>query len=44
MGGSGVRNSKSVEKYEITVLEGGRELTQKAGSAETSGEAEDIGF
>lgn len=44
MGGSGVRNLKSVEKFEITVLEGGRELTQKAGSSETSGGAEDIGF
>lgn len=44
MGGSGVRNSKSVEKFEITVLEDGRELTQKAGSSEVSGEAEDIGF
>lgn len=26
MGGSGVRNLKSMEKFEITVLEGGREL------------------
>lgn len=35
---------RSEEKFEIVILESGRELPQEAGSSEAPGEAEDIAF
>lgn len=42
MGGGGVGDLRSVEKFEIVVLESGRQLTQEAESSEALGEAEDV--
>ena len=42
MGGGGVGDLRSVEKFEIAVLESGRELTQEAEGAEALGEAKDV--